>query len=50
MGLKKPGWTQLPEMVLENTVAKENDGTALWLVIPVIGIILIGAVYLKKRK
>jgi peptide/nickel transport system substrate-binding protein len=42
--------SQLPEIIQENTQVKEKEETALWIIIPIIGIIIALAVYLKNRR
>jgi peptide/nickel transport system substrate-binding protein len=41
---------QLPKIALENTQYIESEGAVLWLAIPIIGIIIAVAIFLKKRK
>jgi peptide/nickel transport system substrate-binding protein len=41
---------QLPEISQEGTQFRDNEETVLWFVLPIIGIIIAVAVFLKKRK
>jgi peptide/nickel transport system substrate-binding protein len=41
---------QLPEIAQDEIEFRESEETALWLIIPVIGIIITIVVYLKKRR
>jgi peptide/nickel transport system substrate-binding protein len=41
---------QLPEISQDGTQFRDNEETVLWFVLPIIGIIIAVAVFLKKRK
>jgi peptide/nickel transport system substrate-binding protein len=41
---------QLPEISQEGTQFRGNEETVLWFILPVIGVIIAAAVFLKKRK
>jgi peptide/nickel transport system substrate-binding protein len=41
---------QIPKITTENTQSVESEGVTGWFTIPIIGIIIISLIYLKKRK